>query len=363
MRPRSLAVLTSLIHAHHDESCFLFQSTVVGSAVTSTLKEVKSVPVILSLTPNPAVDVTLTMDAELHLGVVHRMHSFISAPGGKGINVSHALHKAGIPTTSVVPLANHDPLSLMLDDIGLPYIPVEVEERSRVNTTITEPLGRTTKINTYGGRMSDRSVASMSQALLDATHPEDWVVMAGSLPPGVPMDFYSTMVKRLRQHGCSYIVVDTSDGPMEMLTRHLSEATPDLVKPNAVELGQMVGVKGSALERYASLGDPWPVVNAAHQILELGLPEILVTLGAAGAVLVNHSGAWMATPPPTNPVSTVGAGDSALAGFLIGRYTGGDAAECLQLAVAYGSAATSLTGSSIPHPGSVDLTRTTVKKI
>ena len=187
--------------------------------------------------------------------------------------------------------------------------------------------------------------------------------MAGSLPPGVPSDFYSTMVARLRSQGCSYIAVDTSDRPMEMLTRNLSEAPPDLVKPNAFELGQMVGVKGSALERYAHLGDPWPVVNAAHDILDLGLPEILVTVGSAGAILVNASGAWMASPPPTEPVSTVGAGDSALAGFLIGRYNGCDAPECLRLAVAYGSAATTLTGSGIPHPDSVDLDRTTVRKI
>ena len=89
----------------------------------------------------------------------------------------------------------------------------------------------------------------------------------------------------------------------------------------------------------------------------------LITLGAAGALLVSPEGSFIATPPPTDPVSTVGAGDSSLAGFLRGRHMGSSMLDCAAMAVAYGSAATGLPGTTIPAPDQINLEQTAVREL
>jgi 1-phosphofructokinase len=90
---------------------------------------------------------------------------------------------------------------------------------------------------------------------------------------------------------------------------------------------------------------------------------VLATLGAAGAVLVDATGCWLAVPPPVVPRSTVGAGDSALAGYLRAELAGADAPHRLQMAVAYGSAAAALPGSALPSPAEVDVNSVRVTEI
>jgi 1-phosphofructokinase len=109
------------------------------------------------------------------------------------------------------------------------------------------------------------------------------------------------------------------------------------------------------LETAVAQGDPTPVIAAALDLIGRGITTVLTTLGAAGAVLVNETGAWLATPPPIIPKSTVGAGDSSLAGYLRADVGGAEAPRRLQMAVAYGSAAAALPGSAMPPPSEVDL--------
>jgi 1-phosphofructokinase len=97
------------------------------------------------------------------------------------------------------------------------------------------------------------------------------------------------------------------------------------------------------------------VVAAARRLIDRGVGTVLATLGAAGAVLVNTHGAWLATPPPITPRSTVGAGDSSLAGYVRADVLGADAPGRLQMAVAYGSGAAALPGSALPTPAQIDL--------
>jgi 1-phosphofructokinase len=110
-------------------------------------------------------------------------------------------------------------------------------------------------------------------------------------------------------------------------------------------------------------GDTGPVVAAARQLVDRGAAAILVTLGAAGAVLVDGDGSWLATPPPTIPRSTVGAGDASLAGYVRAALAGAAPAERLQMAVAYGSAAAGLPGSALPDPSQINLNAVAVKSI
>lgn len=117
------------------------------------------------------------------------------------------------------------------------------------------------------------------------------------------------------------------------------------------------------LEEAASRGDLRPVVDVACTVLARGVPELLVTLGGAGACLVTADGVWSATPPPAQIRSTVGAGDSALAGYVFARMHGMDYPEALRYSVAYGTAAASNPGTAIPTPDDLDLARTIVKAV
>jgi 1-phosphofructokinase len=120
------------------------------------------------------------------------------------------------------------------------------------------------------------------------------------------------------------------------------------MKPNGEELASFTGHRAEELE-----ADPLAAADAAHDLIKRGVESVLVTLGPHGAVLANGDGAWHASPPPTTVVSTVGAGDSSLFGYLYGDVTGREPHHRLALAVAYGSAAAGLPGTTIPHPRQV----------
>jgi 1-phosphofructokinase len=149
--------------------------------------------------------------------------------------------------------------------------------------------------------------------------------------------------------------VDTSDAPLAALAAGLDRAAPDLIKPNSGELAGLAGVTAESLETALVRGDSGPVVRAAQQLIDRGVGAVLATLGAAGAVLVNTDGAWLATPPPIVPRSTVGAGDSALAGYVRADVEGAAAPARLQMAVAYGSGAAALPGTALPSPDEINL--------
>lgn len=316
---------------------------------------------IVTLTPNPSVDATLQLDDALVPGAVHRAATTNRVAGGKGINVAHALSLAGADSVALFAADENDAFTELARKISLPCEYVPLGASVRTNTTITEPGGRTSKFNGPGPALD----AATQQALIDllSAHAKnaDWAVLAGSLPAGVPAQWYAHLIQAARQANPDILVaVDTSDAPLEALYARLNIAAPDVIKPNGLELGQLVGCDGVELERQAEAGDFSGVIAAARDINARGINEVLVTLGGAGAVLVTPQGAWIATPPPVDVKSTVGAGDSALAGYILGRTRGLGFAESLAQSVAYGSAAAGLPGTTIPRPEDLNIAQTTV---
>lgn len=309
---------------------------------------------IVTVTPNPSIDRTVTLPGELVRGAVHRVTSVSSEPGGKGVNVSRALTLAGVATVAVLPAAGHDPILTGLHSQGVDYHAVPVDHPVRTNLAITETDGTTTKVNEPGAGLTPAQAEALAWAVIQRARADHWVVLSGSLPPGLPDAWYSEMTAALRAHGCK-VAVDTSDAPLAALATDLREAAPDLMKPNAEELAGLTGVSPESLELALDRGDAQPVVAAARNLVEQGVGAVLATLGAAGAVLVDASGAWLAIPPPVSAVSTVGAGDASLAGYILAEAAGCSAPERLQTAVAYGSAAASLPGSAMPLPGQLNL--------
>jgi 1-phosphofructokinase len=309
---------------------------------------------IVTVTPNPSIDRTVSLGATLTRGAVHRVTSATSEPGGKGVNVARALALAGLDTLAVLPTSDDDPMVAALRAAGVTFRSVPVGGVVRTNLAITEADGTTTKLNEPGAPLDADALDALTRAVLAHAETASWIVLSGSLPPGVPDHWYADVVARLASAPCQ-VAVDTSERPLDALAAAFGTAAPDLIKPNAEELAGLVGASPEELERAAAQGDPAPVIHAANQLIERGAKTILVTLGAAGAVLVDPTGSWMAAPPPTTPRSTVGAGDSSLAGYVRAAVGGAEPPRRLQMAVAYGSAAAALPGSALPAPSQVDL--------
>lgn len=319
---------------------------------------------ILTLTPNPSIDATVRLNEELEPGTVHRAESVSSVAGGKGVNVTHAITLANVDSLALLPAVTADPFLALAADASIPVHAVPTNGAVRTNTTLTEPNGRTTKLNGPGPTLDDSVQQEVAKAVAEHCADAEWIVMAGSLPQGVPTDWYTQLIGVARDANPDIrVAVDTSDAPMVALGKNLEIASPDLIKPNGLELGQLADVDGQALEAAAENGDFSGVVEAASVVVKRGIPEVLVTLGGAGAVLVTAEEAWVATPPPITLRSTVGAGDSSLSGYILARRSGATYSEALRQAVAYGSAAAALPGTQIPTPEELDIENTTVQAV
>ncbi|WP_172191628.1 1-phosphofructokinase family hexose kinase [Actinomyces faecalis] len=330
---------------------------------------------IVTFTANPSLDRTVGLPAALERGAVNRVASVTSQAGGKGLNVAWVLAAAGVETTAVLPVGP-GPLGAaaeaMAASAGAPQeagcpVPgrpvrvcqVAVAGATRVNTAVTESDGTTTKLNEPGAGLSAQERSGLEKTLLEeASWPEtSWVVLSGSLPPGVPVGWYARLTRLLRAHAPQVrIAVDTSDAALEALVESGPDAAPDLLKPNGYELGQLAGLgreQAWALEEQAAAGEYDGVLDAVERLRARGIGRVLVSLGAAGAVLAAHDGVWCVRAPQVRVRSTVGAGDSCLAGYLLGRVRGEGEAQSLARAVAYGSAAAALPGTGLPRPEDV----------
>lgn len=312
---------------------------------------------IVTFTANPSLDRTVALPGPLERGEVQRAVSVSQESGGKGVNVSRALVASGLESLAVLPGADSDPVLAGLRASGVPFVSLPINEPLRTNVALTEPGGVTTKINEPGPLLDADQQEALMKLLLESSRGASWVVLAGSLPPGFPADFYATVARRLRSAGNGnppQIAVDSSGAPLAAAVSS-GEADdgsgkPDLLKPNAEELAELAAAAGFASPATADEleADPAAAAAAAAAVVRSGVGAVLATLGSKGAVLVTADGAWLATHPPVAAVSTVGAGDSALAGYLLAHGQGAAPADCLRQAVAHGAAAASLPGSTVP---------------
>jgi 1-phosphofructokinase len=310
---------------------------------------------VVTLTANPSLDRTLDLPGPLERGTVTRLGVSHTEPGGKGVNVSRAIAAAGANVVSVLPAADGDPIVRALQLLGLPLASVPIGAPVRTNYTLTEPDGTTTKLNEPGAQLDATTLAALEAAVHEHAVGARWVVLSGSLPPGAPLDWYATLVRSLRSTGAR-IAVDTSEAPLLALLAAGPEAAPDLLKPNTEELAQLADLPEEAVAN-----DPNVALAAVTSLHERGVAEVLLTLGGEGAMLSTADGGlWSARPPRITVRSTVGAGDSSLAGYVLADLAGLDPAGRLRTAVAYGAASASLPGSAVPTPAQADPTAVTV---
>lgn len=299
---------------------------------------------IVTLTLNPSLDRTLEIDS-LERGAIVRTGEPTLEPGGKGVNVTRALVANGIPSTAVLPVGGVEggELTRLLGESGADARTVPVRGRTRSNISLAEPDGTITKLNEPGGALDARDLTALIDAVTGVVSAGDWVVLSGSMPPGITPDDVAAIAGPVANAG-AHLAIDTSGDAL----RDAVAVRPRLIKPNRSELCEIVG---------HDIGSISDALAAAHEVHERGVEYVLVSLGADGAVLVTGSGEFVGESRVDHPRSTVGAGDCFLAGFLQ-RFAQdeSDPGAALLDALAWGAAAASLPGTSVPAPADIRAT-------
>lgn len=281
---------------------------------------------IYTVTLNPALDKTATVE-NLRLDSVNRISELRVDPGGKGINVSKVVRELGAKTVAIALLGGHTGTMLrnMLAELGIECKVLEVEGETRTNLKIKDPALKTnTDINEPGPEVTDEQLRGMLDGLVGEVGSGDIVVLSGSLPCGAAADTYKVWVAALKKTGAKVYL----DADGDKLVRGI-EAKPDLIKPNEIELGAMMGRTLDADEK---------IVEAARELIDGGLDRVMVSMGGAGALYVARDVTIKANPVKVPVGSTVGAGDSVVAALAYAQDKGLSLEDTMRLAMATGAA-------------------------
>lgn len=288
---------------------------------------------VLTVTLNPAIDQTVTI-GNFAVGKVNRVEQSRSDPGGKGVNVASFLSDAG-HRVAVTGFLGQENAALFDDLFAEKQIIdhfVRIAGQTRVGIKIADPaLNDTTDINFAGQAPMRGDVAALFDLI--PSLPGAWVVLAGSIPPGVEPTIYRDLGAAFGQHG-KRVVLDTSGEPLQ----HALDAVPSIVKPNIHELETLVG---------RALPTRDAVIAAARDLLARGLDLVVVSMGADGALFVDNKSVVRATPPRIRVESTVGAGDAMVAGTVAAQLRALGLADTARLATAFSVDAVTHVGSGL----------------
>ncbi len=290
---------------------------------------------IYTLTLNPALDRELTVP-ELLFDQVLRASMLRVDYGGKGFNISRALAALGKESVAVgfVGGLTGQRIANGLAELGIRTDFVLIGSETRTNVSIvSQSQPHHLKVNEAGPTITPSEQEALLQKIQVLAQAGDWWVLSGSLPPGLSATVYAEII-RLVQAAGAQALLDTSGTPL----RYGCEAGPFLAKPNTVEAGELTG---------RSVTSPQEAREAVILIHELGVRNILISLGKAGALLSTGEHVWLAEPPQIQERNPIGAGDSAVAGLVWGLCHQLTWPEILRWSVACGAAAASLEGTAV----------------
>ncbi len=288
---------------------------------------------IISVTMNPSVDVTLWTDG-MDFDATNRVLEEAREAGGKGINVSRVVQTFGLPNLclSVVGEDNSAEFAGYLEKESIHYELLKVQGAVRENLTLRSGE-HTMKVNRKGPFLSVMMISALMALIQTRMKEGDIVTFGGSLPENVAVSDYVELMMAVKQAG-GRVVVDSDLLTLEDYRR----VSPWLIKPNIHELRRILPVENESDEA---------VIRAARELQRAGVENVLVSRGAKGLVCVNDRCVVKATAPSVEAKSTVGAGDSALAGFLIGLVKEYGVEECVRLASACGGACVMQDGTAL----------------
>ncbi len=289
---------------------------------------------ISTVTLNPALDKTIVVK-DMTLGGLNRVEEALKSAGGKGINVSKAL-KALETETMALGIIAGDTGRWIKEYMSLNNIPHDFvfgDGETRTNLKIFDQSTETiTEFNEWGNRVDQESIQEIFHKVKSYAEQSEFVVLSGSVPKGCTDEIYRELISFLKSSVKSVLDCDG------VLFAKGIEAVPSIVKPNLYELGKLFN---------KTIKDEQEVLACGRTLLEDGIEKVLVSMGAEGSILITKPACYKALPLKVDVKSTVGAGDSMVAGFLHALAEGMNDLEALGFAAACGTAAVMTAGTEM----------------
>ena len=290
---------------------------------------------IATVTLNPSLDRTVTVE-ELVVDETNRWTSLRRDPGGKGINVSRVIHELGGETIAYGFIGGIDGETLkhLLKQHKVPFDFTPIKGEVRSNFIITDSkTRRQTRIDAPGPNISRDELRKLIDKITRIKPKPDFLVFAGSVPPGVPADIYRQLIEEARKSGIKTVL----DSDNKWLKEGI-RAKPNVIKPNVHEAEELLEVQ---------LRDELAIIEAVKALVSKGIEVAAISRGKDGLIVATKEKVLKVTSPQVEVRSTVGAGDSAIAGLVLKLSQGHGIEEASQWAAAAGTAATLTPGTEL----------------
>lgn len=286
---------------------------------------------IVTLTINPAIDRTISVD-RLAFEDRARISTSKESAGGRGINASSVIHSFGSPTHAVLTSGGEKGkrLEAFLATIGFAVTVVPIRNEIRTDLTITDKHGLTIHLNEAGPELSAAEVECVEKAVRERLDSASWLMLCGSLPPGVPSSFYGKLIAQARKKKVKSLLHTGGEALREGI-----EARPTVVTPNQQEAERLLG--RTLLTRTQFL-------EAAQQVRGMGAESVVLSLGSRGAVGAFGADLIFASAPPVDSVCPIGSGDALAAAYAWAMLRKAKPSDALRWGVAAGTASARLPG-------------------
>lgn len=276
---------------------------------------------IYTVTFNPAIDYVLEID-NFEPGAVNRVKNNEKFAGGKGINVSRVLNNLNVKSIALGFVGGFTGKFIedSLKEQGMETNFIKVEEDTRINVKLKSSIE--TEINGSGPNITSENLDKLFK-IIESLTSDDYLVLAGNVQKSVPTDIYSTIQKKCISNNVKVIVDTTGDALVSTLKNK-----PFLIKPNNHELGEIFDKKLETKE---------DIIFYAKKLIEIGAQNVIISMAEKGALLINTTGVYHATPAKGTVKNSVGAGDSVIGGFLAEYSQSKDIIEAFRYGAASGS--------------------------
>jgi 6-phosphofructokinase 2 len=293
---------------------------------------------ILTLTVNPALDRIITVDRLVFEDRAY-IESTTEAAGGRGINAARVLTSFGAPVTAITTTSAEEigrEFEKHLEEDSFEKEVVPIRNHLRINLTISDHQGLSVKLNELGPSLTDAEQNSILKATEKLLPGASWIMLCGSLPPGIDAHLYTKLIRLAARHKVE-MLLDTDGDPL----LHGLEAKPTIVKPNQSEAERLLN---TALITRSQL------IDAVQQIKSLGPKSVVLSLGSRGVMAATTSeGILEVLPPVVDAVCPIGAGDAMSAAIVWSLDRGDSFGEALRWGVAAGTASAKLPGITLAN--------------
>lgn len=286
---------------------------------------------ILTLTVNPAIDRIVTVDRLVFEDRAYILSTNFAA-GGRGINAARVLKSFGATTLALTTSGGEGGRrleeKLKLD--GFPFEIVKIRNHIRTNLTISDRQGLSVKLNEQGPSLSELELGRIRKAVEKHLPEASWLMLCGSLPPGVPSNFYAKLIRQAEKQSVKTLL-DADGDPL----LHGIEAGPTVVTPNQSEAERLLN--RALITRSHS-------IEAVQRIKAMGAKHAILSLGSRGVVAASDDGVIEVVPPRIEAVCPIGAGDAMGAAFVWAMASGNTFVDSTRWGVAAGTASAQLPG-------------------